>query len=316
MISKKKDLPFSTKSPIPTVLIVIGILFLVSLMFSGCVSLIFSAGSEDVYGRNVALIRIDSPIMLGEIDSPFVSQPSSQDIIDHIAKADFNPEIKAIIFEINSPGGSALASAELVEAIKGVNKTTVAWVREISASGAYWATSATDYVVAHDLSIVGSIGVISSYIDFHQFMDDKNITYNRLVAGKYKDMGTPFKELTSEEKDLMQKRLDIIYDYFVEDVAVNRNMSEEKVKELATGEIYLGLEAIQLGLVDELGGYSEVISYLETDMNQTASVIVYKKKKGFFDSLSDVSTDFSYSLGKGIGDNIFKVEKEPLISLQ
>ena len=112
---------------------------------------------------NVALIPIDG-VIVGDKDSDFLfeSVTSSPEAVELIEKANKNPNIKAIILEINSPGGSAVASEEIANAIRKTNKTTVAWIREAGASGAYWVASATDYVVANRASITGSIVVIAS----------------------------------------------------------------------------------------------------------------------------------------------------------
>src|SRR3989338_6818866 len=101
----------------------------------------------------------------------FESATASSETIKFIEKADKNPSIKAIILEINSPGGSAVASEEIANAVKKTNKTTVAWIREIGTSGAYWIASSSDHIVASRMSVTGSIGVIASYLEFEGLVD-------------------------------------------------------------------------------------------------------------------------------------------------
>ncbi|MBI2130309.1 S49 family peptidase, partial [Candidatus Woesearchaeota archaeon] len=149
--------------------------------------------------------------------------------------------------------GSPVASEEIANAIKKTNKTSVAWIREIGTSGAYWVASSTDYIIASRVSITGSIGVIASYTEFSGIMKDYNLTYRRLISGKYKDIGDPFKELVPEEQEILQSYLDSIRDYFVEEVAKNRNMKKQEVEKAANGLFYLGGEAKKLGLIDEIG---------------------------------------------------------------
>ncbi|MBI3883795.1 MAG: signal peptide peptidase SppA [Sphingobacteriales bacterium] len=168
-----------------------------------------------------------------------------------------------MLFEINSPGGSAVASEEIANAVKKANKTTVAWIREIGTSGAYWVASSSGHIVANRVSITGSIGVIASYLEFPGLLEHYNITYQRLVSGKYKDIGSPFKEMTPEEKAIFQQNLDTIRDYFVSEVAKNREMSKKDVDKIANGVFYLGAQAKELGLIDELGGKDEAINYIE-----------------------------------------------------
>ena len=127
---------------------------------------------------NIALIPIHG-VILGTEDSQsfFETVTSSLDTVELIEKADKNPNIKAMIFEINSPGGSAVASQEIADAVKKTNKTTVAWVREVGASGAYWIASSANHVVANRASITGSIGVIASYLEFPGLLGKYNVTY-------------------------------------------------------------------------------------------------------------------------------------------
>ena len=163
----------------------------------GISSLFMGVDVESLSG-NVALIPIDG-IIVGAKDSEYIFETitSSPETVEFIEKANKNPNIKAIILEINSPGGSAVASEEIANAVKKTNKTTVAWVREIGTSGAYWVASSSDYIVANRVSITGSIGVIASYLEFAGLIERYNITYQRLVSGKYKDIGSPFKEMTA-----------------------------------------------------------------------------------------------------------------------
>ena len=242
------------------VLLLLGIVGFIAV---GIISLLVGVDVESL-GGNVALIPIEG-VILGTEDSGsfFESITASPDTVELIEKADKNPSIKAIILEINSPGGSAVASEEIANAVKKTNKTTVAWIREVGASGAYWVASSADYIVANRVSITGSIGVIASYLEFPGLLQRYNVTYQRLVSGKYKDLGSPYRELTSEEKTIFQENLDTIRDYFVSEVAKNRNLNRKDVDKIANGLFYLGAEAKDFGLVDEIGGKDEVINYIE-----------------------------------------------------
>ena len=285
------------------VLLLLGILGFIAV---GIISLFVGVDVESLSG-NVALIPIDG-VIVGDKDSDFLfeSVTSSPEAVELIEKANKNPNIKAIILEINSPGGSAVASEEIANAIRKTNKTTVAWIREAGASGAYWVASATDYVVANRASITGSIGVIASYLEFPGLLDKYNVTYRRLVSGKYKDIGSPFKEMTDEEKTIFQQSLDDIRDYFVSEVAKNRNLNKKDVDKIANGLFYLGAQAKDIGLVDELGGKDEVISYIEKKEGIRADIVKYKKDKTLFDILSEVLSKQSFFVGKGIGSSIFE----------
>ncbi len=280
------------------------LLSILGFLAVGILSLFVGVDVESL-GGNVALVPIDG-VIVGSEDSSFLfeSATNSPETIEFIEKADKNPNIRAIILEINSPGGSAVASEEIANAVKKTNKTTVAWIREVGASGAYWIASSADYAIANRVSITGSIGVIASYLEFPGLLEKYNITYQRLVSGKYKDIGSPFKEMTSEEKEVFQQNLDEIRDYFVTEVAKNRNLNRKDVDKIANGLFYLGADAKELGLIDEIGGKDEVISYIEKKEGIKADVVEYKKEKTLFDVLSDVISKQSFFVGKGIGSSL------------
>ena len=274
------------------------------MILSFFLSIILSFFIEDdfeSFDGNVALIEIMGPIVTESEGLFFEDAASSEDITKLIRKAGKSDKIKAIVFKINSPGGSAVASEEIANEIKRTNKTTVAWITESGTSGAYWAASATDHIIANRMSITGSIGVIASYLGFSGFLEEHNVSYERLVSGYLKDMGSPLKEMTQEEKILFQKSLDSIRGYFVDEIATNRNLSRKEVDKIATGQFYIGAEAKQLGLVDELGGRDEVINYLEGQIGEEVSFSKYESEKGFLSSLGEVLSRNSFYVGKGVG---------------
>lgn len=259
-------------------------------------------GQENVTG-NVALIKITGDIVAEDSGGLLSgSNAVSSDIVGFINDANSNPQIKAILLEIDSPGGSAVASAEIADAVKSSNKTTVAWIREIGTSGAYWIASSADKIVAHPLSITGSIGVIGSYLDFAQLLERYNVTYERLVSGKYKDIGSPYKELTPDEEQVLQDAIQKIHVYFVDSVARNRNLSVDYVSKIATGQFYIGEDAKNMSLVDELGGEREAEGIIMNETNLTSVELVeYKKTATIWDRLSQVFSKQSFSIGEGMG---------------
>src|SRR3989338_4526386 len=212
---------------------------------------------------NVASIPIEGPIT-GD-GGNYLGSPtaSSVEIVAFIKEAGTDPQIKVILVEINSPGGSAVASDEIASALKKTEKPVVALIREVGASGGYWIASAADQIIANKMSITGSIGVISSYLEFSGLMEEYGVGYEQLTAGKYKDMGVPYRKLQDEEKDIFQSKLNTIHRFFKEEIAENRKLSEQAVEQLATGEFFLGVEALSLGLVDELGDKAAVEEYLK-----------------------------------------------------
>ncbi|MBL7056532.1 signal peptide peptidase SppA [Candidatus Woesearchaeota archaeon] len=288
-------------NPLWSIIKVIIWLMVLSFFVSIFISLMIGNDFESIDG-NVALISITGPIISKSDDSLFSSEVASADELTKlIRKANKDDDIKAIILEINSPGGSAVASDEIGRELKKVNKTTVAWIREIGTSGGYWIASASDHIIANRMSITGSIGVIASYLGFSGFIEEHNVTYERLVAGNLKDLGIPFRDMTSEERKLFQKNLDKIHDYFIEEVAENRGMKERAVKKLATGQFYLGIEAKELGLVDELGSRQEVLDYVSSEIGEEVDLVKYQRDTGLLGALSGIFSESSFFVGKGIG---------------
>lgn len=275
-------------------------------LFSFTAALYVESVISDKSIGNVALIAINGEIM-AEAGDTFLGESiiSSEEIVKSIKDAEKDEKIKAIVIKINSPGGSAVASKEIADAIKNADKMTVAYIREIGTSGAYWAASAADHIIASEMAITGSIGVISSYLEYSGLLERYNVTHERLVAGIYKDMGSPLKSMDEAERMLFQKQLDRIQRYFLEEVAENRNLSEEVIEDIATARIYLGWDAKELGLVDELGGEDEVKNYLMEKLNlTTVEFAEYKKQKSFFDILSSTASKNAYNLGRGIASGV------------
>ncbi|MFO8016192.1 MAG: signal peptide peptidase SppA [Candidatus Woesearchaeota archaeon] len=295
-MAKKNDVKWG-RSRIITAVKILAMLLVLSFILSWITSL-FIGGSMS---GNTALIKVEGMIVPsggGVLGSDLAV---SEDIRELLKEADEDPSVKAIVLEINSPGGSPVASDEIGRAIKETNKTTIAVIRDTGASGGYWVASAADHVIANRMSITGSIGVTASYLEFSGLIQDYNVTYRRLVSGEYKDVGSPLRELEPEERGMFQDILDKLHDEFVEEVAENRNLPKDEVEEIADGMFFLGSRAKELGLVDQLGGRQEAKAYIRENLNMTADFREYKKEKTLADILMRSLSSQSFSIGKGIG---------------
>lgn len=290
----------------------IGILFIV---FFVVIPLLSTLWFDEKQRGNVGVIPISGVITVDGASSYLQgSGVSSSQIVDFIKQADENKEVKVILLEINSPGGSPVASDEIAAAVKKAQKPVVALIRETGASGGYWIASAADHIIAHRMSLTGSIGVVASYLEFSGLMDKYGVGYEQLMAGEVKDMGTPFKKMSEQERVIMQKKLDVLHDYFIDEVAANRKLSREKVKKMATGEVYLGVEAKQLGLVDELGDYTTAEEYIKkTYTLDSIKYVRYEPEKGLLDILMGVMTDFSFNVGRGFGASVMSHEQNKVM---
>jgi len=270
---------------------------------------ISSFGNSDFSEVNIAVIPIEGVILTSHEQGILTSKiTSSQDIVSYIDAINEDDSIDAILFEINSPGGSAVASKEIVNAMKRCKKPKYALVREMATSAAYWIASAVDKkIVANEFSIVGNIGVISSYLEFSGLLDDYNITYNRLVAGEHKDIGDPFRPLTKKEKKMLEEQLSQVHAIFFSDVMDNRNIEDAEIqKELKTAMFYVAVQGKEFGLVDELGDKKTLEGIIKKDFKtETIYYTVYRKKVTFADMFSQAINKISYYLGQGIGQKMF-----------
>ena len=280
---------------------------LVSILFFVFFVMLFATalgggGLGGVPSGNIAVIPIEGTIVSTSRDSILGDVVKSDTISKWLEKAGETERIKAVVLEINSPGGSAVASDEIAVAVKELRekKPVVAVIRETGASGGYWVASAAERIWANRMSITGSIGVTSSRLEFAGLIEEYNVTYRRLVSAPYKDAGTPWKKMTSEEQELFQRLIGRIHEFFIIEVARNRGLSTEKVTELANGFIFLGVEAMEHGLVDEMGSRKDAVKWLEQKLNITAEVGEFEERKGLFGALSQASWHGMAALGVGL----------------
>ncbi|MBE2900553.1 signal peptide peptidase SppA [Methanothermobacter thermautotrophicus] len=184
----------------------------------------------------------------------FSDAANPDEIKELIDEANSDPSVKAIVLDINSPGGTPVASEELMEAINKSGKPVVSWISDSGTSGAYLAASASDRIVASPSAWVGSIGVILDLTDLSQMYRQMGINKYAIKAGEYKDMGADYRMITDEERQMLQSMVNEEYDYFIRTVAANRNLSVSYVKNLAEGRIFTGRQALRNRLVDYTGG--------------------------------------------------------------
>lgn len=193
---------------------------------------------------------------------------SSEDITSKIESANDDKNIKAIIIEVDSSGGSPVAGEEIARAVKDSKKPVVAFIREIGASASYWAISTAGKIFASKNSSVGSIGITQSYLSNEAKNKKDGYFYEQLSSGKYKDSGTPNKLLTADEKVLFMRDINIMFNNFTQAISENRNIPLDKVKSFSDGSTVLGDQAKSFGLIDEIGGLKEAQNYLETKIGE------------------------------------------------
>ncbi|MCD5397459.1 signal peptide peptidase SppA [candidate division NPL-UPA2 bacterium] len=182
--------------------------------------------------------------------------------VNRIRRLADNPRVRAIVIRVNSPGGTIGASQEIFEEIRRAREKgikVVVSMSDIAASGGYLISSAANYILANPGTITGSIGVVVGNINFQKLMSRWGIEMNIIKSGRYKDTLSSWRQMTEGERELLQELVNRVYLQFVTAVAHGRGMGIEEVKELADGRVFTGEEALELGLVDRLGGLQEAI---------------------------------------------------------
>lgn len=288
-------------------ILVVGGLILASYLVSLTLSF---EGFEGKGNNKIAIIPIKG-VLTSEGSTSFLgdSTSSSRSIVEFIDQAEKDKDVKGIILEINSPGGTVLAGKEVADSVKNTKKPTVALIRDVGASGAYWVASAADKIVADEMSITGSVGVTSSYLEFSGLMSKYGVGYEEIKGGEYKEAGNPFRKLTPKEEAMLQSKVDIIHNYFLNEVKNNRKLDNKTIEDVSKAGVYLGVEAHGLGLVDYLGNKDTAIKVTQDLAGiDSSTIVVYEKERGLFTFLEGLSTRAFYDLGRGIGTEMFNRE--------
>jgi len=243
-----------------SVVIVIALLILVSL---GGLAFRGSGSKTTAQVDKIAIIYVEGVIMGGRGQSNvFVDQGGTDQVIKELHEARDDASVKAIVLRVNSPGGSAAASQEVGEEIKKLRakgKIVVTSMGDVAASGGYWLAACTDKIYANSTTMTGSIGVYVPYANWEELYKKVGIYQEKIKSGPHKDILSPERMMTNEERAIIQVMVDDIYNQFVAVVSEGRKMDEAEVRKLADGRIYTGNQAKQLGLVDELGNMYDAI---------------------------------------------------------
>jgi protease-4 len=220
----------------------LGVLILINLLFPD-----LDLSTDD----RIALIRVEGVIL------------DSQTTIGELKRFSENPSVKAIVIRIDSPGGGVVPSQEIYNAVKRVrskhNKAVIASMGSVAASGGYYIAAATDRIVANPGTLTGSIGVIMETANVEGLLQKIGVEGVVIKSGKYKDVGSPLRKMSTEERGLLQGVMDDVHKQFIEAVAEGRSLELRAAQALADGRIFTGRQAKEAKLVDELGDLEEAI---------------------------------------------------------
>ncbi len=227
-----------------------GVFFLFLLFVFTILYFTMRGGSSDEFsgfGEKIAVIDVEGVIV------------SPKETVDNLKRYADDDSIKAIVLHLNTPGGGAAASEEIYREVKRIRdekkKRIVASIGTVGASGGYYIASATNKIYANEASIVGSIGVIAQWVNYEELMKWAKLKDVTLKAGALKDVGSPTREMTPEERAYLQSLIDNMHGQFIHAVAVGRGAKDEDIKKIADGRVWTGQQAIGLKLIDQISDF-------------------------------------------------------------
>ena len=218
----------------------------------------------------------------GDIDGNSDSSMDSEEIVKELNKLAKNDKVKAVVLRVNSPGGSAYGSEQMWYAAQQLKskKPLIVSMGAYAASGGYYMSCMADTIVAENTTLTGSIGIFGMMPDIPGLTDKLGLDVDIVKTHNYSDLGNVFRPMTQNEKNLMQNQVNRGYDLFVKRCADGRGIPENRIREIAEGRVWLGKDALNLGLVDVIGGLDEAVEIAaeKADLDVYA-VSSYPKKK-------------------------------------
>ena len=295
------------KNPILVVVVTaasLGVIFFIMLFLASLLSghKGTSAHMPVVSAGRVALVKLEGLMV------------TSEHVVDELNEYADDDSIKAIIIRIDTPGGGVVVSQDIYNAVKNAKKEgkiIVASMGTVAASGGYYVAAAADKIVASPGTLTGSIGVKMEFANVEKLLEKIGVKGMVVKSGEYKDVGSPFREMTEPERKLLQGVIDDVQSQFVEAVAEGRKLKIEEVRAIADGRIFTGRQALQLRLVDQLGDLAESIRIAGdlAGIKGKPRVVEKKKKVPFLDYLKEESASW-------IGDVITNSINRSSVSFQ
>jgi len=261
---------------------------------------------------SISGIISDAPRM-----SVFTTRPSMvQEVVSQLRKAAKDSEIKALLLKINSPGGSATASDILYNEILSFKQKTKAKVvvamMDVAASGGYYIALPADHIMAHPTTVTGSVGVLFLSPNVSGLMEKIGVEVNVSKTGKNKDMGSPFRQATAEEKQIIADMIDQLGKQFLNRIAAHRSIDPRQLERISSARIFLANDALVLGMVDSVGYLAEAVSQAKklAGLSENAKVVVYRRTEYPDDNLYNTAT----ARYEGRGLSIVSVDLPPSLS--
>ena len=221
----------------------------------------------------------------GEIGSEMTNTYSRGSIINQIKVASADPNVKAILLSVNTPGGGVYETAEIYNALKNSGKDVYVAMKKQATSGGYYISMAAKKIYANSETTTGSIGVIMSYVSAQKFLNEHGIKQETIRSGDQKAIGGLAEDLPESTRKIYQEQNKEAYDRFVKAIAEGRNMSEDEVKKLADGRTYSGKQAVENKLVDKIGTEDELINLIKEEKNLSNPSVIELRKDSSSESI-------------------------------
>ena len=221
----------------------------------------------------------------GEIGSEMTNTYSRGSIINQIKVASADPNVKAILLSVNTPGGGVYETAEIYNALKNSGKDVYVAMKKQATSGGYYISMTAKKIYANSETTTGSIGVIMSYVSAQKFLNEHGIKQETIRSGDQKAIGGLAEDLPESTRKIYQEQNKEAYDRFVKAIAEGRNMSVDEVKKLADGRTYSGKQAVENKLVDKIGTEDELINLIKEEKNLSNPTVIELRKDSSSESI-------------------------------
>jgi len=210
----------------------------------------------------------------GEINAEMTNTYSRGSILNQIKEAKNNPNVKAILLSVNSPGGGVYETAELYNALKNSGKDVYVSMKKTAASGGYYVSTPAKKIFVNTETTTGSLGVIMSYVSAQKFLNDHGIKQETIRSGEQKAVGGLTEDLPESTRKILQEQNKEAYERFVKAIAEGRHLSEDEVKKLADGRTYTGTQAVANKLADKVGTEDELIDLIKEEKGLSNPTVV------------------------------------------
>lgn len=257
----------------------------------------FTSKSSFLSDNQIAVVDLYGPIAFSS-HSSMISSTGADSTLDELKAIRRDKDVKAVILRVNSPGGTVGASQELYDQIQKLKTElqipVITSIGDIGASGAYYASLATDEIFSNPGSLVGSIGVIMGNVNFSQLAEKYGVDFEVFKSGKYKDALSGWRKTSEEEQDLLQGMVDNVHHQFVKALIQSRGFSEEKAARIAQGQVFTGEQALEESLIDHVGSFDDAVMYAAKQAGIVGTPKLVSKRGNQFQ-------DFLNSFGRELG---------------